>query len=311
MDNNNTENITNDEPKTKQTKQSTKDIYENNLRRLNGGEPIKNYNFLKKTDVILSKIDHLKDNSRRTYIISIVSTLKGLKGFEKQYKFYYDLMMQMNQDLKTTNVKSDTQEANWISQDEVKQIYESIKEKAEPLFNLKKLTSKQWDEMLDYVVLSLYVLLPPRRNMDFIRMKYLKTMKGIQDKEDYKEYNYFIKESHLFMFFNYKTSGTYQTQEVQVPTDLYNILMKYIKIHPDRKQSEFFLLVNSKGEPMGASNCITRILNKIFKKKIGVSMLRSIFLTDKFGDKEKEIQQTAKDMGTSSNMVSNNYVKFN
>ena len=307
MDNN----INIEESKTKQTKQSTKDIYEKNLIRLNDGAPIKNYNFLKKTDVILSKIDHLKDNSRRTYIISIVSTLKHLKGFEKQYKFYYDLMMQMNQDLKTTNVKSQTQEANWISQDEVKQIYETIKAKAEPLFSLKKIGSKQWDEILDYVVLSLYVLLPPRRNMDYLKMKYIKNIKNIQDKEDYKEYNYFIKDSHLFIFFFYKTSGTYQTQEIQVPIDLYNLLMKYIKIHPDKKQSEFFLLVNNKGESMTSSNCITRILNKIFKKKIGVSMLRSIYLTDKFGDKEKEIQQTAKDMGTSSNMVSNNYVKFN
>jgi hypothetical protein len=307
MDNN----ITNEEPKTKEVKKSTKDIYEKNLIRLNDGAPIKNYNFLKKTDVVLSKIDHLKDNSRRTYIISIVSTLKHLKGFEKIYKFYYDLMMQMNQDLKVNNSKSQTQSEQWIDQAEVLKIYDEVKAKAEPLLSLKKIGSKQWLEILDYIVLSLYVMIPPRRNADYLKMKYIKNIKNIQDKEDYKEYNYFIKDSHLFMFFNYKTSGTYQTQEVPVPSDLYNLLMKYIKIHPQRKSPEFFLLVNDKGEPFGNSNCITRILNKIFKKKIGVSMLRSVYLTDKFGNKEKEMQQTATDMGTSTNMISNNYVKFN
>jgi hypothetical protein len=147
--------------------------------------------------------------------------------------------------------------------------------------------------------------------MDYIKCKYVKNIKTIQDKEDYKDFNYFIKDSKLFMFYNYKTSGTYQTQEVQIPNDLYNLLIKYIKIHPDKKQSEFFLLVNNKGENLTASNCITRILNKIFKKKIGVSMLRSIYLTDKFGPREAEIKKTAEEMGTSSNMVSNNYVKFN
>jgi hypothetical protein len=219
-------------------------------------------------------------------------------------------MMQMNQDLKVNNSKSQTQSEQWINQAEVLKIYEEVKAKAEPLLSLKKIGSKQWDEILDYIVLSLYVMIAPRRNADYLKMKYIKNIKSIQDKEDYKEYNYFIKDSHLFIFFNFKTSNTYKTQEVPVPPDLYNLLMKYIKIHPDRKQNEFFLLVNSKGEPMTASNCITRILNKIFKKKIGVSMLRSIYLTDKFGDKEKDIKQTATDMGTSSNMISNNYIKF-
>jgi hypothetical protein len=305
MDNNTTE-----EPKMKEVKQSSKDIYNKNIIRLNDNEPIKNYNFLKKIDVVLSKISHLKPNSQRTYIISIVSTLKNMKGYEKEFKIYFDMMMKMNQELKTTNIKSETQEANWINQDEVKQIYESIKEKAVPLFSLKKINSKQWDEILDYIVLSLYVLLPPRRNMDYIKMKYIKNLKNLQDKTDYKEFNYFIKDNHLFMFFNYKTSGTYQTQEVMVPSELYNLLMKYIKIHPNRKSSEFFLLVNNKGEPMNASNCITRILNKIFKKKIGVSMLRHIYVSDKFGDKEKEIQKTAEAMATSTSQLSSNYIKF-
>jgi len=305
MDNN-----TNEEPKIKEVKQSSKDIYNKNIIRLNDGEPIKNYNFLKKIDVVLSKISHLKPNSQRTYIISIVSTLKNMKGFEKEFKIYFDMMMKMNQDLKTTNIKSDTQSEQWISQAEVLKIYDDVKAKAEPLFSLKKITSKQWDEILDYVVLSLYVLLEPRRNMDYIKMKVIKNIKNVQDKQDLKDFNYFVRDSHLFMFYNYKTSGTYNVQEVPIKPDLYNLLIKYLKIHPDRKQSDFFLLVNNKGENLTASNCITRILNKIFKKKIGSSMLRHIYVSDKFGNKEKELQQTATNMATSASQLSSNYIKF-
>ena len=85
--------------------QTSKDIYSKNLIRLNDNEPIKNYNFLKKTDDILKKIEHLKPNSRRTYLISIVSTLKSKPELQKIYKFYYDKMMELNKDLKVNNTK--------------------------------------------------------------------------------------------------------------------------------------------------------------------------------------------------------------
>ena len=73
--------------------ETSKNIYSKNIIRLNDGEPVKNYNFLKKNEIIMSKINHLKPNSQRTYLISIVSTLKGLKGFDKEFKYYYDKMM--------------------------------------------------------------------------------------------------------------------------------------------------------------------------------------------------------------------------
>jgi hypothetical protein len=62
------------------------------------------------------------------------------------------------------------------------------------------------------------------------------------------------------------------------------------------------------------SYSITRILNRIFKrelgKKISVNLLRSIFLTDTFGPKVTQLQDIATAMGTSSDMVSNQYVKI-
>jgi hypothetical protein len=38
-------------------------------------------------------------------------------------------------------------------------------------------------------------------------------------------------------------------------------------------------------------------------------MLRSIFLTDKYGEKVKELEKDATDMGTSSSTIQNQYVK--
>jgi hypothetical protein len=68
--------------------------------------------------------------------------------------------------------------------------------------------------------------------------------------------------------------------------------------------------VDYQGEVFTSNNAITRMLNKVFGKKIGVSMLRNIFLTDKYGDKVKELEQDAKEMGTSASTIQNQYVKL-
>jgi len=288
--------------------QTSKDIYSKNILRLNDGEPFKNYNFLKKSEVIMSKINHLKPNSQRTYLISIVSTIKGLKGFEKEFKIYYDKMMELNKDLKVNNTKSESQVENWISQDKVKEIFNEYTKKIEPLFKLKKVNEKEYDDILDYVVLALYVLNEPRRNKDYQLMKVIKTTKDFD--EDYKNFNYFVPITKKFLFYNYKTKGTYQLQEVSVNEILEKILLQYLKIHPLRKEKNYFLLVDYNGHELKQVNSITRVLNRIFDKKIGVSMLRNIYLTDKFKIPMEELKNTASNMGTSSSTISNNYVKI-
>jgi hypothetical protein len=288
--------------------QTSKDIYSKNLIRLNDGEPIKNYNFLKKTDSIMSKIEHLKPNSRRTYLISIVSTLKKIPELLKIYKFYYDKMMELNKDLKVNNTKSESQKENWISQDEVLQIYNEYEEKYEPLLKLKKVNAKQWDDILDFIILSLYVLNQPRRNKDYQLMKVVKSNKDLD--EDYKNFNYYLPPDEKFCFFNYKTGHTYHLQEIPVSEKLQKILLQYLKLHPHKKQKNYFLLVNYEGQQLDQVNDITRILNHIFKRKIGVSMLRNIYLTDKFQKPLEILNDTAHNMGTSSSTIQNNYIKI-
>lgn len=288
--------------------QTSKDIYSKNVLRLNDGSPIKNYNFLKKCETIMNKINHLKPNSQRTYLISIVSTIKGLKGLEKEFKFYYDKMMELNKDLKNNNTKSEAQTENWISQEKVKEIFNEYTKKVEPLFKLKKINEKEYYDILDYVVLSLYVLNEPRRNKDYQLMKVLKTTKDFND--DYKNFNYYMPTTRKFLFYNYKTKGTYNLQEISVNETLQDILLQYLKIHPLKKEKNYFLLVDYNGEELKQVNSITRILNKIFDKKIGVSMLRNIYLTDKFKIPMEELKNTASNMGTSSNTIQTNYIKI-
>jgi hypothetical protein len=215
--------------------------------------------------------------------------------------------MKLADELKSgNNKKSDNQQANWIEQGQVMEIYEDLKSHAMPLLAKKKVNEQEWNIILDFVVLSLYVCQSPRRNKDYQLMLYVNDKNII----DNPEFNYYLPKMKKFEFNNYKTSGTYNMQEVAVNPELADILAKYAKLHPLRKQKNFYLLTNYKGEPLVAINAITRILNRIFGRNIGVSMLRNIYLSDKFKNPMDELNRVAREMGTSANTAQSTYIKM-
>lgn len=275
-------------------------LYQANLKRLNNNEPIKNLNFLKDTESIIKQIKDKKDTTARSYIIAICSTLKNDTKMQKQYDIYYKLLIEYNDKLKTNNTKSEKQEEQWISQEEVKEKYKELEEDIIPLINKKNITTEEYNKMLSYIVLSLYVLQPPRRNLDYLKMLAVSKYKGNEN----KDFNYFDISNKKMIFNNYKTKGTYQSQEIDVNDKLFIILCMWIK----KFKIKYYLLQRLDGSELD-KNGITKILYKIFNKKIGSSMLRNIYLTDKYSNLNEEKLKDSKAMGTSVSTIDNQYTK--
>jgi len=296
--------------------ESTKKMYAITLRKLNGDVEIKvnkkgipNYAFLKDTETILQRMEHLKPNTKKSYIITINSVLRDLKGFEKVKKYYFDLMKEMNKkSTENNNIKSEVQKANWIEQEDVIRIYNALYEKTIPLLRKKKVNEMQWAEILQLVVLSLYVVHPPRRIQDYSRMIYINDLDSINP-DTLKDFNYYDPKNNKFVFYVYKTAGAYNLQEIDVDPRLKEILKMYMKLSPLKNEVNPYLLCKYDGTPFN-QNYIRAILNKIFDKNISCSMLRNIYLSDKFKDSVNEIRNTASDMGTSSRVVQERYVKL-
>jgi hypothetical protein len=318
---------------TKSISPSSLNLYTKNLIRLNDGKEIKNLNFLKNTENILDKIKDYKPNTRRTYIISIVSLLKQEPKFKKLYDIYYKILLEYNNNLKNNNDKSDKQTENWITQEEVLDKQKELENILSVIINKKSITQEQYEKLFNLLILSLYTLNPPRRNLDYLKMnivsKYISdiasnilpdtkgTQEGIKDNN-----NYIDLLNKNFIFKNYKTKKTYNEQVVPINDKLNDIIKVYLKFHPLKKEikgkakltpsgKKFNVpfLVDFEGNQYNNSNDITRKLNKIFDKKIGSSMLRNIFLTDKYSDNLKELNNDAKNMGTSKNTIESNYIK--
>ncbi len=298
--------------KNKNITDSSLKLYLNNLRRLNGGEYPKSLTFLKDVDGVLEKIKKYKPNTQRTYIISIVSLLKQETKLKKLYDKYYSILMEFNKELKTNNAKSETQKSNWISQKEVMELYKKMTDEMEEVTkDKKKLSPSEYEKLLRWFILSLYTLQKPRRNADY-QMAFVSKTKLPTDRD--VNCNYLDVANKKWFFGNYKTKGTYKVQEQNVGDDMFAVIEKYMKFHPllkmyKKKGGLVPLLVDFEGQPFTQTNSITRILNKIFGKKIGVSMLRNIYLTDKYADKIEDMKEDAELMGTSSNTIQNQYVK--
>ena len=290
---------------------TSRKLYLYNLTKLNGGKAVSNLKFLSNAD-LLDKINEAKPNTRRTYLISVVSALKDRPEakFKKLYAKFYEQLVNLNKELKDNTEKTPKVKENWVEQGDVKEIQQKLHEIIPKIQNKKKVSPEEYDELLKLVVLSLYTLQAPRRNKDYVDMSIVKKVPADT------EHNYLDISEWKWIFNNYKTEKTYKQKVVDIPEDLKDILKVYLKFHPDAKElkkkspeKESHFLMKADGTGITTSTDMTRMLNKIFGKKVGCSMLRSIFLTDKYGKMAEEMKDDTSAMGTSVDTALNNYIK--
>ena len=278
---------------------SSKKLYTHNLKKLNQDQEIKNLNFLKNKENILEQLESKKPNTKRTYLISIVSAVKNSenKQIKKLYEYYYPMLEQLNKELLDNTKKTDKEVDNWISEEELKEVIENCDAIIEEIKTKRKIDDKQYDKLLDCLILSLYTKIAPRRSLDYIEMV-------VSKPEENQTTNYYYQGK--FYFNRFKTQTKYQQQIIDIPPSLEQILKLYMKF---KKGETNKLLINVKGVPLKTSTDMTNRLNKIFGSKVSSSMLRKQFLTSKYGKVIEELEKDTADMATSVGTALNNYIK--
>lgn len=281
-------------------------LYIRNLEKLNDGE-LKNLKFLSKKDYILEKLNKYKDNTKRGFLISIVSVLGCCPDDKKIVKIkneYYALMVNKSKEIKDkeTTELTDEQKKNWVSWEEILQTFGILTEQINKFKDNKIISDKDYNLLLGYTILACYIYNSPRRNKDYQNMN---IVKKVTDKLN-KDTNYYIFDDNKFIFNKYKTEKTYGKQEIPVSDDLKKVLDIYIKFQPILKgkvknTTNTPLFVYQDGTELSSINSITRILNKVLgNKKMGSSALRHIFLSDKYKDINNAMKTDAELMAHST-----------
>lgn len=267
-------------------------ILKNLYFRVFGDEKIDLSKF-ENTEPVLKFLKDVPPNKRKTILSSLVIITDK--------KPYRDLMAEdvrdYNKDI-SKQEKTEAQEASWVETNEIRQVYDDLKQNADLIMKKKNITQSDLQQIQNYIILCVLgsIFIKPRRSKDFVDFK----IKNVDTSVD----NYMDKNKMIFN--SYKTSKTYGKQEVDIPVQLKNIIKKWISINPTD-----YLLFDANMNKLSSVKLNQR-LNRIFDgKKVGVNQLRHTYLTDKFGDtisKKKEVADTMADMGSSSSML-DTYVK--
>jgi hypothetical protein len=247
------------------------------------------------TESILHFLKDMSPNKRKTILSALVIITD-----KKEYR---TLMMEDVRDYNkeiSKQTKTPEQEASWVSNNEIKEIWDELKRNADLLYRKKTLTPHDLQQIQSYVIMSLLggIFIPPRRSKDFVDF----VIKDIDKNKD----NYLEKNK---MYFNsYKTAKTYGCQIIDLPRILQSILKKWIHINPTRT-----LLFDVNMNPLSSVKLNQRI-NKIFHdKKVSVNALRHSYLTDKYAQHSQVDKQLSKDMTEmgSSKSMADTYIKLN
>jgi integrase len=245
--------------------------------------------FEKNPDKVLKHLDTTPCKSRKTILASLVTLTGNGKYKDRMMKDAYEY-----QNEKKDQHKTEKETDNWLTQEDVLKVWKELYRNYY-LLSKATLTPEEKDRLQNLVILSLFVLIPPRRSLDYCDMK----IRNIDKEND----NYI--EGRKLVFMKYKTAKNYGEQKVAIPPKLQLLLKKWVA-----KQQGDFLLSDSQGKPMTPSK-LTVKLNKIFGKRISTNMLRKIYLTDKYKDVPalKDMEETSREMGHSVMEALTSYVK--
>jgi len=184
--------------------------------------------------------------------------------------------------------KSAKETENWISTEQIQEIYEGLLDKVSAMF--KRNLVGDYPTIMQFwlvAVLGGVAGIPPRRSLDYGLMK----IRNFDMKTD----NYY--KAGKFYFNRYKTADKYGLQVIDVPKDLQTLLKKWMKMNDTD-----YLLFSSNRQPLSSPQ-INRILNKVFQKRVSVDMLRHIYLTNHYKNIPalKDMENLATEMGHSVN----------
>jgi integrase len=267
-------------------KESTIKNYLRNIRKIskelfNSDKP--SIMYFMDHESVLDYIDRIANPfSRKTICTSILVLLGSNKEFSDEIKLkyseYHAKLSLLHDKIYNENVKSNKEESNWITREEIYELIKKLKSKT----NNKNLTPRQIvDTYQQHLVLNLYTQLPPIRN-DYADVKIVQN--SFDEKCIDTNYNYIVIDEKILVLCNYKTAKYYGTKKIPLPDPLMELIIEYQKIKKDLLgYSGDFLLINTTNKTQMNTNTLTKYLNKIFSpKKVSSTILRKVYLSEKY-----------------------------
>jgi len=256
----------------------------------------------------LKTIENLK--SRKNVATALVSYLKVLKAPKTFVENAVGIMMKLSKEqdlIYQKQQKSTKQERNWITP---KKIRGFLKEKASQVKEKNLYDKASWtpsDKKLamNHLMLVLHSNNPPR--LEFSQLVYTEK----QELPPNGNWLYQKKRQWFALINNSKTSRKKGPFLIKFA----NPVSRVLNLYKHHFKAERPIFTSKTGTIISRNNYgkqLTKLMQDRFGKKVSASLLRTIFLSDKYAGmpRLKEMQKTANDMGHSIKTAMSKYVKI-
>jgi hypothetical protein len=247
-------------------------------------------------DSYKSIIEHLKDvepKCRKTRLAALIVFIEKEKDKKEADEAFRELM---TEDAGKTSKEideqtlTDRQKEGMMKWSEIQALYNDLEKEVTPLMKRASLDKRQFEKCQLYVLLSCLLLIPPRRSLDYAEFK----IRNIDEAKD--NFMKLEKKVPYFVFNVYKTANKYKQQREEVPKKLQKIITDWAKLNPHE-----YLLMNTRQNGKINSSQLTNVLHTFFGKPISTSLLRHIYLSEKYKNIPalKDMKETAEAMSHS------------
>lgn len=258
-------------------------------KKLTGNTDVQgdSFNDTKKVLQVLADVEPSKRKTTLSALVIMTDKQPYRDAMMKDIKSYKDQISKRE--------KTEKQEANWVTEDDIHTKYEELNKDVAHLWKKENLTSAEHQRLQNFVIVALLggVHIPVRRSKDFVDFK----IGNVDTDKD----NYFDKKNNM-VFNSYKTAKHYGQQKIDVPRKLKAILKKWVAKNPTDWllfDSKYNGLGGESGKSASGSVKLNQRLEKIFNKKVGVNGLRHSSLSENFSEVLTKAVELTEDMGTS------------
>lgn len=285
--------------------------YDANLRKVRSLFDADSYNFLKSPSKVEDKIKDLHFTTRRNILNAIIVFLLAIDKDSKMEKLiseYSEVRDELNQkyiDDNKSGIISEKQKVNFAKMEEIDDMVERLRLEVNALRKKNKMTQNDISRLRAYVIFSMLKRLPTRNDMSGMKLINQTMYKKLTQEE--KEANNFLvdqKTKMKFVYNVYKTSKKYGENIIEVPEDLKPILRMYIKTMGIKNGDVMFDMTRN-----AISQLLTKQSQRLISKKISSTMMRKIYLSDKYSEVNEEKEKDSKIMMHDVNTANLVYTK--
>jgi hypothetical protein len=266
------------------------------------------YTWLSNIDGVKSAITRYQSTTRKNILNAIVVAL-GAIGVDddviQQYSNLRDEEHKNYEKMVANHEKSDKQSDNWMEMSEIDVLLKRLRRGANEIYNRKKVynVKKDYPLLQQYITLLTYRHIPMRN--DVANMKVItQNQYSLLSKEEQESNNYLIggnRKPYYFQINDYKTKKTFGQKKIEIPSVLNTEIKRWLKFNDSG-----YYITNATRTGGITPNGITKLLTTLFReqtgKNISTSMIRHIYLSDKYKaeiEKKKEKEKDSHAMGHS------------